>query len=205
MKRLECVILVKLALWIALGICSILASKAHAQGSFLDISVDGSYSKSKDKFSTNYRKTWGLQLGIPLTSFFEVALGHTFTENTVIYNDLYRKAMISSGYTIPEGSLSAKTQVQDYSANGALGYSIGAVKPSIFGGALRRKMCREDVLADDGCETQDLTWNAGVSLQIYLTMALRLKATYRISPSIDQSTPKKSYDELTSLGLTWSL
>jgi hypothetical protein len=178
---------------------------AKAQGGeFLNISLSGSYAKSKSKFSSNYRRSLGLELGLPLTSYFQVSLGHNLIQDRTIYNDEYRSLAKERGYNL-EGPIVQEANIQDYSANGELGLNLGHVRPGIFGGALRRKVCQEDPLQDSGCETQDLTWNAGVSLQVLITYALRLKASYRISPSVKTGDSARSFDELTSVGLTWGL
>lgn len=208
MPRLGIVVCVKLVVWIALVALAFAHGRAHAQGRYLDLSLNGSYAKSLGKSSDTYRRSWGMEVGLPLTSFFNVSLGHTFVEDTTLYSQEYKDALQSKlDYTLPEGRLSARQRIQDYSANGDLGYAFRSVRPSIFGGALRRKVCHEDALEDHGCETQDLTWNGGVALQVYITWSLRFKATYRVSPSVRQPEGRRNklFDELTSLGLQWSL
>lgn len=209
MLRIKLVIAAKLLCWIALCVAAAWVAfapgRAAAQGRFLDISVSGSYQKTLADDRDNYRRSWGLELGLPLTSFFEVQFGHTFIEDVTIFNERYRESAENAGYDLPEGRLKAQSRVFDYSANGDLGVSFRAIRPSIFGGALRRKICREDYYEDHGCEQIDLSWNAGVALQVYITMSMRLKASYRVSPAIAKNREKKAYDELTSVGLEWSL
>lgn|GEM_PF-684607 len=195
----------KLGVWFALACAAFIADQAHAQGRFLDLSLTGAYSKSTQEYSVTTRRTWTGEIGLPLTSFFEVSLGHTFTEDTTRYNDSYRDMLLSKGYPLPDGTIQAVQRVQDYSVNGDLGYAIRSVRPSIFGGALRRRVCQEDVFEDHGCETIKLSWNAGLALQIYLTQALRFKASWRVSPAVAKNRPKKTYDQQTSVGLSWSL
>lgn len=209
MLRIKLVIAAKLLVWIALCTAAAWAvlspGRAAAQGRFLDISISGSYQKTLADDRDNYRRSWGLSLGLPLTSFFQVQIGHTFIEDVTLFNESYREAAENAGYELPDVRLKAQSRVFDYSANGDLGVSFQAIRPSIFGGALRRKICREDYYQDHGCEQIDLSWNAGVALQVYITMSMRLKATYRLSPSIAKNREKKAYDELTSVGLEWSL
>ncbi len=206
MLRLSIIVLLKFAVWAGLVAAFLADGSAFAQGRFLSISLTGAYAENTTKNSQTYRKSWGAELGLPLTSFFEVSLGHTFVEDITIYNDEYRELLEDRGYPLPEGRLTATQRIQDYSANGSLGYSIRSIRPSIFGGALRRKVCQEDFLEDHGCEMQNLTWNAGVALSVYVTWSLRLKASHRISPSVHQvSGEKRKFDELTSVGLEWSL
>ena len=199
--------MIKTLILVLLGVlASVFASEALAQqpARFLDISVSGSYSRSFGQYTESRRKSLGIELGLPLSSFFEVSLGHNLIQDSTIYNDDYREA-VKERIVLPEGPITQSRNIQDYSANGALGIDLGHVRPSIFGGALRRKICEEDFLQDYGCQTQDLTWNAGVALQVYVTDALRLKLSFRVSPSVDTKRSTKTFDQLTSVGLTWGL
>ena len=205
MLQIRLVIALKTVCWTALACFAALSDRSFAQGRFLDIGLTGSYQKTLADDRDNYRRSWGLELGLPLTSFFEVQFGHTFVEDVTIFNESFRASAQRAGYELPEGRLKSQSRVFDYSVNGDLGMALRGVRPSIFGGALRRKICREDYFEDHGCEQIDLSWNAGVALQVYLTNSIRLKASYRLSPAISKNRPKKAYDELTSVGLDWSL
>jgi hypothetical protein len=203
---IKLLIVIKALCWIALGVATAAwSSQARAQGRFLDVSLSGSYQKSIAEDRDSYRRSWGLDLGLPLTSFFGIRFGHTFIEDVVVFNEKYRESALDKGFELPAGRLKAQSRVFDYSVNGDLGFNLGAVRPSLFGGALRRKICREDYYEDHGCEQVDLTWNAGAALQVYITMTMRLKASYRLSPSIAKNRERKAYDELTSVGIEWSL
>jgi hypothetical protein len=203
-KPLAGLVLLKAVILLIIGLVASQWSKGMAQTKFLDISINGSYSRSFSQYSESVRKSLGLELGLPLSSFFEVSLAHNLIQESTRYNESYREA-IKDRVTLDPGPITSSRTIQDYSANGDLGYAFGSVRPSIFGGALRSKICDEDFIEDRGCQTQDLTWNAGFSFQAYMTSSLRLKLSIRFSPSADKDRKNKTYDQLTSVGLTWGL
>jgi hypothetical protein len=184
---------------------SLSPQQAHAGARYVDISLTGSYQSDIQKYLTSTRRSLGLEIGLPLTNFLDLSLSHTQILDRDVYNELYRETKKSQGVTVPEGDIEQKTQIVDTSVNAAVGYSFGYVKPTLFGGALWRRSCLEDTFQDYGCSDQDVTWNAGIALSAYITMSTRFRVSYRRSPSASQESSKKNYDELTSIGLTWSL
>lgn len=180
------------------------SSSASAGSRFVDISLSGSYQSDIQKYLTSTRRSLGLEFGLPITHFLDLSLGHTQIQDRDNYNQLYRDIKKSQGVAVPDGELEQKTQIVDTSFNAAVGYSFGFVKPTLFGGALWRRSCLEDTYQDYGCIDQDVTWNAGLGLSTYITTNTRFRVSYRRSPSASQESVKKNYDELTSIGLTWS-
>ncbi|MEN9824428.1 MAG: hypothetical protein RI953_173 [Pseudomonadota bacterium] len=186
-------------------VVSLFPQRAHAGARYVDISLTGSYQSDIQKYQTSTRRSLGLEIGLPLTHFLDLSLSHTQILDRDVYNELYRETKKAQGVTVPEGDIEQKTQIVDTSVNAAVGYSFGYVKPTLFGGALWRRSCLEDTFQDYGCSDQDVTWNAGIGLSAYITMSTRFRVSYRRSPSASQESSKKNYDELTSIGLTWSL
>ena len=185
-------------------IIAFMANPAVAQGKFVDISINGSYSKSHAVFSTTTRTSYGLELGLPISSFFEVALGHTVTKDTETFNSIYLRLLRAKGIDLPE--YHRKSSITDSSVNGSMGVVVGPLKPTVFAGVLWRKECGSDSLAVSPCQSAaGPTWNAGIGVSVLVTYALRLKITYRISPSYDYERNRKAYDELISLGLSWGI
>lgn len=187
------------------AVVSSFSSVASAGARFIDISLSGSYQSDIQKYLTSTRRSLGLELGLPLTHFLDLSLGHTQIQDRDNYNQIYRETKKSQGVAVPDGDLEQKTQIVDTSFNAAVGYSFGFIKPTLFGGALWRRSCLEDTYQDYGCIDQNVTWNAGLGLSTYITTSTRFRVSYRRSPSASQEAEKKSYDELTSIGLTWSL
>jgi opacity protein-like surface antigen len=184
---------------------STVISLENANAEYVNISLDGSYNKTLSQYSTTYRKSWGLSLGIPITKILEIEFGHTFSDDKTVYNSDYRTLLESKGVFLPSTEISSKQQVQDYSANAALGIPLKYIRPSLFGGILQRKVCTETPFEDEGCSAQKTTWNAGLSLQTYITQSLRLKMSYRLSPSTTTSPGKRQFDELVSAGISWGI
>lgn len=178
---------------------------AEARAKFIDISLSGSYQSDIQKYLTSTRRSLGLEIGLPLTDIFDISISHTQILDRDVYNDLYRETKKAQGVTVPDGDIEQKTQIVDTSANASIGYTLGFVKPTLFGGALWRRSCLEDTFQDYGCTDQPVTWNAGIAISAYITLSTRFRVSYRRSPSASQEAAKKNYDELTSIGLTWSL
>jgi hypothetical protein len=183
----------------------LMTENALARARYLDVSLSGSYTSDVRKYLQSTRKSFGVELGLPVTSFFDVSLAHTNILDREVYNDLYREVKKSQGVAVPEGDIEQVTRSLDSSVNAGFGYPIGYVKPTLFGGALWRRSCLEDTFESYGCLDQDVTWNAGVSLSVFITMSTRFRISYRRSPSAAQESSKKNFDELTSIGLTWGL
>jgi hypothetical protein len=177
----------------------------RAKSEYLNLSLDGSYTKNNSQYSTTLRRSWGLSIGVPVTKFFEIELGHSYTDDKTIYNSDYRSLLESKGVFLENPEISSTQQIQDYSLNGALGFPFKFVRPSVFGGALRRKVCNETPFEDEGCSEQKIVWNAGLSLQTYITQSLRFKTSYRISPSTTNEKKKNKLDELISVGISWGI
>ncbi|MEN9529754.1 MAG: hypothetical protein RI932_1627 [Pseudomonadota bacterium] len=190
-----------------LGLMSVLPTEAFARGGsrYIDVSLMGSLQKDIQQYVTSTRRSVGLEIGLPLTEILDLSFGHTQILDRDQYNEAYREAKKAQGVNLPTGSIEQKTQIVDTSVNASVGYSFGYVKPTLFGGGLWRRSCLEDTFQDYGCTNQNVTWNAGLGLATYITMGTRFRVTYRLSPSVHQGSGKKNYDELVSIGLTWSL
>jgi hypothetical protein len=195
------------AVFLCLGSVMLLPTQAWARGGsrFIDVSLIGSFQKDIQQYVTSTRRSVGLEIGLPLTNVLDLSFGHTQILDLDQYNESYREAKKAQGVTLPDGSIEQKTQIVDSSVNAAIGYSFGYVKPTLFGGGLWRRSCLEDTFQDYGCTNQKVTWNAGLGISAYITMGTRFRVSYRLSPSVHQSGVKKNFDELVSIGLTWSL
>ncbi|MEY4064252.1 MAG: hypothetical protein RIR26_460 [Pseudomonadota bacterium] len=181
------------------------AALARPGSNFVDVSLSGSFQKDIQQFVTSTRRSLGLEIGLPLTDILDLSFGHTQILDLDVYNEAYREAKKAQGIVLPEGSIEQKTQIVDSSVNAAVGQSFGYVKPTLFGGALWRRSCLEDTFQDYGCTDQKVTWNAGLAVSAIITMSTRFRLSYRLSPSVYQNSGKKNFDELVSVGLTWSL
>lgn len=180
--------------------------RAFAQSPQLfELTLSGSYSERFSEYKTNQTKSWGAELRLPLTHFFEVSVGHSFLEDKDTFNEKYRALQQEQGYTLPEGPIESIDTYIDTTTNAALFYTFGYLRPSIFGGALWRTYCSENTLADYGCKDQDVTWNAGAALSVIITYNLRLRASIRFSPSVVKDNADQKYDQSTSIGLTFVL
>ncbi len=176
---------------------------AQARASLFEITLSGNYSERFTDFKKNIRKSWGAELRLPVTGFLEFSLGHNFLEDRDIYNETHRMLQEEQGYTLPDGTLESIDSYIDTTANSGLYYTFGYIRPSLFGGALWRTYCSETTLADYGCQKQDVTWNAGAALSVIITHNLRLRATFRLSPSALSDKSEEVYDQSTSLGITF--
>jgi hypothetical protein len=183
----------------------IYSGPAHARARYMDVSLSGSYTSDVRKYLQSSRKSFGVELGLPVTDFIDLSIAHTNILDREVYNDLYKQIKKSQGVSVPEGDIEQITRSLDSSVNTGIGYQIGYVKPTLFGGALWRRSCLEDTFESYGCIDQDVTWNAGVAVSVYVTMSTRFRMSYRRSPSASQDSVKKNFDELTSIGLTWGL
>lgn len=193
------------ATWCILAATVCLSSHAFASARYIDISLTGSYQSDIQKYLKSTRQSLGVEIGLPITPFFDLSLGHTQIVDRDLYNELYRETKRAQGVFIPDGDIEQKTQIVDTSVNAAFGYPIRFIKPTVFGGALWRRSCLEDTYQDYGCTDQKVTWNAGITLSAYITMSTRFRMSYRRSPSASQESARKNFDELTTVGLTWSL
>lgn len=173
-------------------------------GPLFELTLSGSYEERFSQFKTSQRRSWGAELVVPLTSFFQFSAGHTFTEDKDLFNDEYRTFQLERGVDLPEGKIEAIDTYIDTTVNGVLYHNFGYVRPSVFGGALWRTYCEENSFADYGCDEQDVTWNTGAGLSVKITGNLRLSLTYRITPSVTYKTDER-LDTLTSLGLTLAM
>ena len=183
------------------------AEQAHAFGRvpILELTLKGNYSERVSDYKKNYTKSWGVELRLPLSNFFELSLGHNFTEDRDVFNEDYRSLQEAQGNTLPEGKIESTDTYIDTTANAAIFYTFGYVRPSILGGALWRTYCSENTFVDYGCSEQDVTWNAGAALSMIVTYNLRLRLTYTFSPSFVSDESSEKYDQSTSLGLTFVL
>ena len=168
-----------------------------------ELTLNGSYEQRFSQFKTNERRSWGAELLVPLTSFFQFSAGHTFLKNRDVYNDEYKAFQRARGIELPEGTVESIDTYIDTTVNGVLYQNFGYVRPSIFGGALWRTYCEENTFNDYGCKEQDVSWNAGAGLSLQITNNLRLSLSYRVTPSVTYKTDDR-LDTLTSLGLTIS-
>lgn len=187
---------------LSLTVLGLFGSEAHA--TIFELNLNGSYEERLSQFKNNQRRSWGVELAVPLTSFFQISGGYSYLEDKDVFNDDYRTFQESQGIVLPEGPLETIDTYVDTTVNGVLYTTLGYVRPSIFGGAMWRTYCEENSLVDYGCKEQDLSWNAGASLSVMVTYNTRLRMTYRVSPSVSakNNTP---LDTLISMGLTFSM
>jgi hypothetical protein len=121
------------------------------------------------------------------------------------YSDEYRQRIIDNyGATNLPETLEQVENAVDTTVNLGVGYPIRSFRPSLFAGKMWRRVCTEDTFEDHGCTPEKSTWNAGVSLAVYVTQALRLRVSYRISPSVRDDS-KNTLDDQTSIGLSWGI
>jgi hypothetical protein len=178
---------------------------AYAQGKYINISVQGAHQRTYADYSLTTRTSLGGDIGIPLSDIFEVSVAHNLLFDNTKYTEEYRQRIMARiGSTDFPGTIETNQQVIDTSVNVGVGYPIGFVRPSLFAGKMWRKVCSEDTFEDRGCSSENNTWNAGVSLSVYVTMRMRLKISYRISPSARED-DKETFDDTTSIGLTWGI
>lgn len=198
--------ILKAAIGLAFLSMLLITNRAHAQRPQLfELTLSGSYSERFSEYKTNQTRSWGAELRLPLTHFFEVSVGHSFLEDKDIFNEKYRTLQQEQGYTLPDGPIESIDSYVDTTTNAALFYTFGYLRPSVFGGALWRTYCSENTLADYGCKDQDVTWNAGAALSVIITHNLRLRASVRFSPSVVKDSENQKYDQSTSIGLTFVL
>lgn len=190
----------------AAAACALLAftGRAHA-ARYLDVSLDGMYQRNDGPYKLTTYQTLGVDLGIPLTEFMDLSLGHMISVKTELYNETYKLAMRERGLSVPDVSLVSKEDTADTYVNAAFGVVLGYVRPTLFGGVLWRKMCNEDTFEDLGCEKPKLTWNAGAGASAYITMGTRLKISFRVSPPVTEKKKFKELDQKLTVGLAWSL
>ena len=169
----------------------------------MDISLNGSYQKNNSDMKITYRRSLGLDLGLPIGRFFEVSAGYLLHQQIDKYTELYKQSARNKGYNLPDDTLEMRQNENQISLNGSMGMWLNSIRPSIFGGALWRKACQEDTFSSYECFPMKLTWNAGVGIALALTYRMRIKISYRISPSVEDA--KKQHDELTTVGWIWSL
>lgn len=195
---------------LALALCAaacVLPSLARANGRYLNVTLQGAFEKQRAKEYTLRRESYGLELGIPITWFFEIELGHNVTMQTRTYTqagiDALNEQIAEAGISGKlEGPLEDKVQQLGTTVNGSIGYPIGAVYPYIFGGKLWRTVQQRSIFYISAPQ-KDETWNAGVGMASALGAGMKLKVSYRLSPSVLE--PKKTFDTLLSLGLTWGI
>jgi hypothetical protein len=178
---------------------------ALAQGKYVNLSVQGAYQRTFSDYSLATRTSLGGDIGIPLSEVFEVSVSHNLLFDTTTYTEEYRQRVMERyGTTDLPATLETREQVIDTSVNIGVGYPIGFARPSLFGGKMWRRVCSEDTLEDRGCTPEKSTWNVGAAVSVYVTMRLRLKVSYRVSPSV-RTDSKKTYDDQAAVGLTWGI
>jgi hypothetical protein len=192
---------------LALGILATLvfASPAFAQGRYFNVSLNGSHQRNFSEHSTFTRTVLGAEVGIPFTELLELSIGHNLRTDKTIYSEAYRQRIIDNyGATNLPETLQQEENVVDTTVNLGVGYPIKMIRPSLFAGKMWRRVCTEDTFEDQGCTPEKSTWNAGVSLGVYMTQTLRLRISYRVSPSVRDDS-KATLDDQTSVGLTWGI
>jgi hypothetical protein len=190
---------------IGVGFFCTFFSTSFAQYKYFSVSVNGSYSQSKTEYSDKLRTSYGAELGIPLTSFLEVSYNYSRTDDKDKLNQKYRDELTNKGIAVPADTpLTRKVTLLDQSLDAGVGFMLGFIKPTFFGGFLWRTSCFEEWYADFGCsQATKPTWNAGAMITTYITQRLRFKVTYRMSPVTNEGAPSKVYDRSVSLGLSW--
>jgi opacity protein-like surface antigen len=176
---------------------------AQMRTQLFELTLTGSAEQRYSQFKTGQRRSWGAEILVPVTSFFQLSAGHTYLENKDTYNEAYREFQRQQGVELPAGNINSIETYIDTTVNGVLYQNLGYVRPSIFGGALWRTYCEENSFADYGCKPQDVSWNAGAGISVYVTNNLRVGVSYRLTPSVTHKTDER-LDSLTSLSLTLS-
>ncbi len=181
-------------------------NQVFGQTRYFDLTLNGNYSTNYTSSYKYTRTSWGIDLGIPLGNYFEINIGECITRDLYEYNDEYKNFLISKGNSFPPGDLSQEYNIEDTYANLSFGLFNKYVSPSIYGGLLNRQIYYRDYYGQTTHDSEPLTWDAGAALSIYMGRHLRLKVTYRISPSgVSSPSGDKYYDEAYWLGLTISI
>ncbi|KAB8033777.1 hypothetical protein [Fluviispira multicolorata] len=181
----------------------LLNKKAIAEGHYFNLTINGNYQTSYSSTYKNTQLTWGVELGIPLFQYLELSLGKSYTKDTYEYTDDYKNSLTNKGLVLPAGTLTQENDTSDTYINLTLSPIWTYINPSIFGGFLMRNVCSRDYFGDNTCENQALTWNAGGAISFYLSQYLRIKFSYKISPSGYSLNQKKYYDETITAGITF--
>ena len=181
--------------------------QAQGQGTRVNLSADGAYTKSFGSIKTSTRKQIGFELGIPVTSFFEISAGYTLQkqDSTRDGPDAPLEAQICEAQAAALGRTcqlphNESLQSTETTVNGALSWSFGLVTPFVFGGKLWRRTCQEDSFIDYGCSSPQSTWNAGLGLSMLVSMRSRVRVKFQVSPASNEK--KNAYDQTASLGVT---
>jgi hypothetical protein len=179
---------------------------AFASGNFFDITFNGSFQSS---FTTNYKYTktsYGIELGIPLSSFFEINIGESFATSKYIYTDEYKAYLTSKGISLPTGDLTQEYLTTSTYGNISIGLFGYYLSPSIYGGVMNSQTRYKDFFGVETSKQENLSWDAGAALSIRLSRYLKFKINYRISPSnINTASGAPLYDQSYTGGLTISL
>ncbi len=195
---------------------------AYARETYLDISVNGLQQRDQYENGIDTKETLGVELGVPITQYFEISLGYTINRETFEYSAnasrekrIEAAAVNCSGGTSTDRATCAAEYLNDekfiyrklntdITTNASFGYPIGLWYPSIFFGKLWRTTNESTSIAK-GKDEKNPTWNAGMAMQVYLTYKLRFKASYRLSPSTTSKPSHRQFDTLTTVGFTYSL
>jgi hypothetical protein len=174
-------------------------------GRYANISINGNHSRRNTDNYIQQKSTVNAELGIPLTSFIELSGGYIYSREVYDYTQFYIDNLQAQNYKIPNSPLFQTNIVEDYYVNLGIGYPIGFVTPTIFGGGMVRKVCTEDAYENTECVQHQMTWNAGASLMFAIGQRINFKVTYRVSPSAMDQNKKKYYDDTILLGLTFAI
>ncbi len=176
----------------------------YAQENHFDLTFNGSYSVSNNTDYKYTKTSYGLDLGIPLSNYFELNFGDSITKEIYVYTAEYKNYFISKGNTFPAGDLTQEYHSSDTYANLSVGLFSLYISPSIYGGVIYRRIYFKDYYGTESTG-DELTWDAGAALSIRLSRHFRLKVTYRISPSgVNSPNGNPYYDHSYSGGLTIS-
>ena len=186
---------------LALVLIGMMSVNAFAVGKYANIGINANINR---RYTDNYasvRKSAGGEIGIPLTNFVEISGGFNYTEEVYDYTTFYQDNLKKRGYSLPDEGVLQIDIIRDYYLNVGVGYPIGIVTPSVFGGGMVREICTQNSFGDEGCTKQQLTWNAGIALSVSLTQRVSIKFSYRISPSPLNVSKEKRYDDTYTLGV----
>lgn len=195
---------------------------AFARDSMLDISVNGMQQRDQYESGIDIKESLGIELGIPITQYFQISLGYAINRETFEYSieaSEYKRQQAAVKYCSGGTNTDSMACVAEYvngekyidrklntdiTTNASFGYQLGLWYPSFFFGKLWRTTNVSNSI-EKGEDSKNPTWNAGVAMQVYLTYKLRFKASYRISPSTISSPSSRKFDTLMTLGFTYSL
>ena len=183
-----------------------------AFANFINLSINGIYLKQTTEQSLNTKLIIGGSISLPMSSYFEISLGHNYTLDKYKFNDKYKEILRAKGLPIDNDTqVVQEIKTKDYSANAVMGYFRGSLQPAVFAGAVLKETCNKGTLSPETCAKAVITWNIGAMLSTALNKRVRLQLKYTLSPySNDLKINEfddiwKKFDQNFVVGLQYSL